>query len=74
MFVNRDPCGPFYWFCRVFQNQDALDASDNTLKIAVTSTLIATIIGTMAALALQRHHFKLKSVFRNLAVYSHRDP
>ena len=30
--VNQDPCGPFYWFCKVFQNQDALDASINTLQ------------------------------------------
>ena len=21
--VNRDPCGPFYWFCTAVQNQDA---------------------------------------------------
>jgi spermidine/putrescine transport system permease protein len=66
--VNRDPCGPFYWFCRVFQNQDALDASVNTLKIAIISTLIATTIGTMAALALQRHHFKLK-LFAETSLY-----
>ena len=66
--VNRDACGPFYWFCRVFQNQDALDASVNTLKIAITSTLIATVIGTMAALALQRHNFKLK-LFSETSLY-----
>ena len=66
--VNRDPCGPFYWFCRVFQNQDALDATENTLIIAITSTLIATVIGTMAALALQRHHFKLK-LFSETSLY-----
>jgi spermidine/putrescine transport system permease protein len=66
--VNRDPCGPFYWFCRLFQNQDALDATENTLIIAVTSTIVATIIGTMAALALQRHKFKLK-LFAETSLY-----
>jgi len=66
--VNRDPCGPFYWFCRVFQNRDALDATENTLIIALTSTLIATVIGTMAALALQRHNFKLK-LFSETSLY-----
>ncbi len=66
--VNRDPCGPLYWFCRVFQNQDAVDASWNTLKIALTSTIIATILGTMAALALQRHSFRLK-LFAETSLY-----
>ncbi|CAG0926385.1 Inner membrane ABC transporter permease protein YdcV [Thermoflexales bacterium] len=66
--VNRDACGPFYWFCRVFQNQDALDASVNTLKIALTSTVLSTLIGTMAALALQRHTFKLK-LFAEASLY-----
>ena len=40
----------------------------NTLKIAITSTIIATVIGTMAALALQRHHFKLK-LFAETSLY-----
>jgi spermidine/putrescine transport system permease protein len=66
--VNRDPCGPFYWFCQLFQNQDALDATLNTLKIAITSTIISTILGTMAALALQRHTFRLK-LFAETSLY-----
>lgn len=56
--VNRGPCGPFYWYCQLFQNQDVLDATRNTLIIAITSTIIATIIGTMGALALQRYNFR----------------
>ncbi len=58
--VNRGPCGPFYWFCQLANNQDALEAAGNTLEIAITSTIISTIIGTMAALALQRYRFRLK--------------
>lgn len=58
--VNRGPCGPFYWFCQLANNRDALEAAGNTLEIAVTSTLLSTLIGTMAALALQRYRFRLK--------------
>lgn len=58
--VNRGPCGPFYWFCQVFQNREVLSATRNTLIIAIISTIGATIIGTMAALALQRYDFPIK--------------
>lgn len=58
--VNRGPCGPFYWFCQLARNGDVLDATRNTLIIAITSTIVATLIGTMAALALQRYHFPFK--------------
>lgn len=60
--VNRGPCGPFYWFCRLAENDDVLDATRNTLIIAVTSTIVATLIGTMAALALQRYNFPFKQL------------
>lgn len=55
--VNQGPCGPFYWYCQLFRNRDVMEATRNTLVIAVTSTFFATIIGTMAALALQRFDF-----------------
>jgi spermidine/putrescine transport system permease protein len=58
--VNRGPCGPFYWFCQLANNNDVLEATRNTLTIAITSTLVATTIGTMAALALQRYIFPVK--------------
>jgi len=58
--VKSSPCGPFHWFCELSKNDDVIEAAGNTLTIAFTSTIIATIIGTMAALALQRYEFKLK--------------
>lgn len=58
--VNRGACGPFYWFCELFRNGEVLAATRNTLVIAIVSTLGATIIGTMAALALQRYDFPAK--------------
>jgi spermidine/putrescine transport system permease protein len=56
--VNQGPCGPFYWYCQLFRNRDVIDATRNTLVIAITSTVVATIVGTMAALALQRYRFR----------------
>lgn len=56
-FVNRGPCGPFYWYCQLFRNDDVLEATRNTLIIASVTTLVSTVLGTMAALALQRYHF-----------------
>lgn len=66
--VKSSPCGPFHWFCELSKNDDVLEAAGNTLTIAFTSTLISTIIGTMAALALQRYNFKLKP-FSQVSLY-----
>ena len=66
--VNQGPCGPFYWFCRLFDNKEVLDAAKNTLTIALTSTCVSAVIGTMAALALQRYDFPAKT-FSEAALY-----
>ena len=66
--VSREPCGPFYWFCVLFSNKAALLAAENTLKIALTSTVVATVIGTMAALALQRYQYRART-FSELSLY-----
>jgi spermidine/putrescine transport system permease protein len=42
----------FHWYQELFQNEDIMTALTTTLIIAVTSALIATIIGTSAALAI----------------------
>src|SRR5512133_3195509 len=66
--VKSSPCGPFHWYCDLAKNRDVLEAAGNTLKIAVIATIISTIIGTMAALALQRYDFKLKP-FSQISLY-----
>lgn len=66
--VKSGPCGPFYWFCELSKNRDVAEAAGNTLTIAFISTIISTIIGTMAALSLQRYEFKLKP-FSQLSLY-----
>lgn len=66
--VKSSPCGVFHWFCELSKNDDVIEAAGNTLTIAFISTLISTLIGTMAALALQRYEFKLKP-FSQLSLY-----
>jgi spermidine/putrescine transport system permease protein len=66
--VLASPCGPFHWFCELSKNRDVMEAAGNTLTIAITSTLISIVIGTMAALAMQRYEFKLKP-FSQLSLY-----
>ncbi|RIK44508.1 MAG: spermidine/putrescine ABC transporter permease PotC [Chloroflexi bacterium] len=58
--VNRGPCGPFYWFCQLLSNRDVLNAARNTLIVAFAATVVSTVIGTMAAIALQRYQFPVK--------------
>ncbi|HJW83599.1 MAG TPA: ABC transporter permease, partial [Anaerolineae bacterium] len=59
---------PFYWFCVLFKNEDVVNAARNTLTIAAVSTVVSTIIGTMAALAMQRFRFRLRA-FSELSLY-----
>ncbi len=66
--VVRSPCGPFHWFCELSRNAEVMRAAKNTLTIAFISTLSATVIGTLAALALQRYNFRLKP-FSQLSLY-----
>jgi spermidine/putrescine transport system permease protein len=66
--VVQSPCGPLHWFCELAKNREVGNAAKNTLIIALTATLISTVIGTMAALALQRYDFKFKS-FAQLSLY-----
>lgn len=42
------------WYVELFQNEDFLDAAWVTLKVAVFSSTVATILGTMAAYVLVR--------------------
>lgn len=42
----------FKWYIQLFQNEEILQALGNTLVIALLSALIATIIGTIASIAM----------------------
>ena len=66
--VIQSPCGVFHWFFELSKNVDVTNAARNTLTIAFTATIISTIIGTMAALALQRYNFRLRQ-FSQVSLY-----
>ena len=43
------------WYRVLFQNRAALDATENTLVLALASTVVSTLLGTMLGYALQRY-------------------
>ncbi len=51
------------WYREFGANAEVQDALRISLQVAVVSTLIATVLGTMAALALERFRFRGKKVF-----------
>jgi len=46
-----------HWYDVLFNDAEVLLAARNSIIIAIISTVVATVIGTMAALALQRYRF-----------------
>ncbi|OZA94585.1 MAG: putrescine ABC transporter permease PotI, partial [Rhizobiales bacterium 39-66-18] len=45
----------FQWYVSLFQNEQLIDAAWVTLRVAFISSMAATVLGTMAALALTRY-------------------
>jgi spermidine/putrescine transport system permease protein len=58
------------WYGKLAHDHLALQAFRNTLKVAFTATLIATIIGTLAAFALTRFKFRGRSGYSTLIFVS----
>jgi spermidine/putrescine transport system permease protein len=56
-------CCSTAWYGRTFQNTFLVEALTNSLMIAGTVATLATVMGTMAALALQRVRGPLRVVF-----------
>lgn len=54
------------WYERMLNNEALLEAALNSLIIATVSTLIATILGTLAAMAMERYRFKGKGLAEGL--------
>jgi spermidine/putrescine transport system permease protein len=46
------------WYTRLFNNERLLEATSNSLTVALISTLVSTLLGTMLALALERYRFR----------------
>ena len=51
------------WYEKLLGNADLWRATRNSVMVAGTSSVIATIIGTMTALAIQRYVFPLRRIF-----------
>ena len=58
------------WYSDLIHNELALQAFRNTLKVAVTATIISTIIGTLGAFALTRFQFRGRSAYSTLIFIS----
>ncbi|MGB9301678.1 MAG: ABC transporter permease [Anaerolineae bacterium] len=52
-----------HWYEVLIRDARIIDSIKNTLTVAIISTLLSTILGTMAALVLERHDFRGKLWF-----------
>ena len=55
-----------HWFEALWSNEKLLAASRNSLLLALITSVVATAIGTLAALALERRQFRGRSVLQVL--------
>ncbi len=51
------------WYFKLFSSQDKLDAAWNTVVLALASTAISTVLGTLLGLGLARYRFPAKRLF-----------
>ena len=51
------------WYSALAQNDQLLDSARNSLLVALITTVVATAIGTLTALAMDRYRFKLRTTF-----------
>lgn len=56
----------FDWYGKLLHNSLVLEATQNSLIVAVVSTAVATIIGTLAAVGMYKYKFKGKDVLDGL--------
>lgn len=54
------------WYLKLFRNPMLIEALWNTLVVAVISTLVSTVVGTMAAYALKKFDFPFKKFINEL--------
>jgi len=51
------------WYGSLMTSETILSSTWNTLVVAVISTVVATILGTMAAIAMERFNFRMRPLF-----------
>ena len=54
------------WYKELLNNKDLIESSLNTLLVAVTSTVISTVIGTISAYGLFKYDFPFKKLINGL--------
>lgn len=54
------------WYASLWQNDQLIAATWNSIEIAIITTLISTVLGSMASLALYRYEFRGKKVLQVL--------
>lgn len=56
------------WYEKFFENSEWITGMQRSLLIAVISAVLATVLGTMAAVAFEKLEFKGKSVFMSIMI------
>ena len=51
------------WYVSLAANTELLDAARNSLLVGLITTIFATVIGTLTALAMDRYRFRLRTAF-----------
>ncbi|HEX3030187.1 MAG TPA: ABC transporter permease [Clostridia bacterium] len=51
----------FDWYFKLFANEDLLQSFENTILIAIATTILATVVGTLAAVGMYKYKFRGKS-------------
>jgi len=54
------------WYASLWQNDQLIAATRNSIEIAVITTIVSTALGSMASLALYRYEFRGKKVLQAL--------
>ena len=58
------------WYEKLFANEGLMQAAGHSVLIAITGATLATIIGTLGAVALHRYQFKGKGVLSSMVFVS----
>lgn len=53
----------FSWYGKLLEDQRLIGATWNTLKVALVSTVVSTVLGTMTAMAMERYRFRGRTGF-----------
>jgi spermidine/putrescine transport system permease protein len=62
-FVSTWESFSLRWYGELFKDAAMGAALENSLIVAVVSTVLSTVFGTMVSLAMERHHFRGKLAF-----------